>query len=79
MTPQLPQMRGLDPVDRVLVFLIILFALLVIAISKWSPNDGQTFQIIGTLCTGFAAAFLSRIKPADKKTDQPQSPDAPQK
>lgn len=60
------KLNGLEPIDKALIAGIVYFSLLVVLISKWSPNDGQTFQLIGGLATGFAAAFLARIKPSDK-------------
>jgi hypothetical protein len=37
-----------------------------IGISKWSPNDGQTFQSIAGLLSGFSGAFLGRMVPSKK-------------
>lgn len=53
--------------DRVFLTLLaatVFFALVAVAVSKWSPNDGQTFQMICGLTTGFAGACLGRVKPA---------------
>ena len=41
-----------------------------IGLSALAPNDGQTFQVISGLLTGFAGAFFMRIKAPDKSTDK---------
>jgi len=58
-----------ETIDKLLLAGVLFFTLLLVAISKWSPNDGQTFQVISGLLTGFAGAFFARLKTgADKKT-----------
>ena len=58
-----------ETIDKLLLAAVLFFTLLLVAISKWSPNDGQTFQVISGLLTGFAGAFFARLKTtADKKT-----------
>jgi len=56
-----------EPIDRLLVAGIVFFTLLLIVVSKWSPNDGQTFQVISGLLTGFGGAFFARLKPPEKQ------------
>ncbi len=56
-----------EPLDKVFLVLLgstVLFALLTMGVARWTPNDGQTFQIFGGLTTGFAGATLGRVKPA---------------
>lgn len=53
-----------DPIMWLLFAGIVFFTLLLVAISKWSPNDGQTFQVLSGLLTGFAGAFFGRMKPS---------------
>jgi hypothetical protein len=60
-------LEPVTPLDKLLLGCVVFFAMVLVAISKWSPNDGQTFQVISGLVTGFAGAFLMRIKPAEKK------------
>ena len=62
---QLPS--RLEPVDRVLVVLILFFTISMVSISKWSPNDGQTFQVLSGGLTTFIGAFVGRMLP-NKKT-----------
>lgn len=57
----------IDPVLFLLTSLVLIFAGALIVVSKISPNDGQTFQILSNLVTGFSGALLMRINP--KKPD----------
>lgn len=57
--------KNIEPIVFLLFGGIIFFTLLLVAISKWSPNDGQTFQVVSGLLTGFAGAFMMRVKPLD--------------
>jgi uncharacterized membrane protein YjjP (DUF1212 family) len=62
-------LRDVDPLDKLLLLSILFFAGMLIYIARWAPNDGQTFQVISGLLTGFSGAFLARIKPkADPNT-----------
>lgn len=66
---------ALEPVIKLLAGLIVFCLLLMVIVSKWSPNDGQTFQVIGNLLSGFAGALMMRIKPdggKDNKGDKQQ-------
>ncbi len=56
-----------EPIIWLLFGAVVFFAVMLIAVSKLSPNDGQTFQVISSLLTGFAGALFMRIKPADQK------------
>ena len=55
--------KNLDAIDMLLFLGIVLFTALIMVIAKFYPNDGQTFQVVSGLLTGFAGAFLARIKP----------------
>jgi len=55
--------RTLDGLDRLLAFLVVFFTVLMILISKWSPNDGQTFQVLSGGFTGCLGALLARMTP----------------
>jgi len=52
-----------DPVLIILLLATFTFVGLTIFISLHNPNDGQTFQLLGNLSTGFAGAVLGRVKP----------------
>ncbi len=49
--------------DLLLLGGTVFFVLVLVAVSKWSPNDGQTFQVIAQLASGFGAAFMTRALP----------------
>ena len=67
---RITRLADLDAVDKLLFCGIIFFTFMLIAISKWSPNDGQTFQVVSGLLTGFGAAFFARMKPTGKQDSQ---------
>lgn len=58
---------NVEPMDRLIFVGIIFFTLLMVGESKWSPNDGQTFQAVCSCLSGFVGAFLARIKPSEKR------------
>lgn len=61
-------------VESIIILLfgaVVFFSLMLVAISKWSPNDGQTFQVISSLVTGFAGALMMRVKPPDSRLPLP--------
>ncbi len=66
--PAPSKLKDIEAVDKMLMCGIFFFAMLLIAISKWSPGDGQTFQVISGLLTGFSAAFFARMSPQSKST-----------
>lgn len=66
-----PMPANVEPMDKLLFFGIMLFVILLIGVSKWSPNDGQTFQVLSGCLTGFVGAFLGRMQPSAKKTQPP--------
>lgn len=61
--------------DNRLLYLVfagtIFLVLLMVAVSKWSPNDGQTFTALSTMAGGFGGAFLNRLPTPTKPSDQP--------
>lgn len=66
-----------DKVVRVLSFFIIFFAVIVLMIAWFRPDDGQTFSVYSGLLTGFAAALLMRFQ-SDKPSPPSKTPvDAP--
>ena len=62
------RIRDVEAVDKLLCGGIAFFTILLVAISKWSPNDGQTFQVVSGLLTGFSGAFFARMKPVGQST-----------
>lgn len=67
-----PQPGQIEPIIKWLFVLVLILVFTVIGISKWSPNDGQTFQVISGVLTTFAGVLAGRINPvAAKKPDPP--------
>jgi hypothetical protein len=52
-----------DPVLLILLFATFVFTGLLLFVSFRQPTDGQTFQVMSGLATGFAGAVLARVKP----------------
>ena len=67
-------MTRIDPVLLLLFLGMLVFTGLLLLISKWSPNDGQTFQVISGLLTAFSGAFFLRIKPKTEDKTPPEPP-----
>jgi hypothetical protein len=64
MSPQ-PVAKG-EPVEPIIKWLFALVGALVITlivVSKWSPNDGQTFQVISGVLATFSGVLAGRISP----------------
>jgi cytochrome c biogenesis protein CcdA len=59
----------IEPVLLLLATMIVFFTVLLLGSAHYFPNDGQTFQVISGLLTGFSGAFLMRVKPTSKKDD----------
>jgi hypothetical protein len=68
--PQEAAHSHLEPVDKVLAGFIVFFTVLLVGISKMSPSDGQTFQVLSGGLTTFVGAFVGRMVPS-KKTQPP--------
>ena len=60
-----------EPIIKWLFFMVIFLVFAMIGISKWSPNDGQTFQVLSTTLAGFAGALIGRINPAAALKNMP--------
>jgi len=56
----------LEPVDRVLVALVVFFSVILLGLAHWSANDGQTFQVFCGALTTFIGAFVGRMLPHKK-------------
>ena len=53
--------------DRITLLLLgatVFFAILLVVVDKLFPNEGQVFQVLANLTSGFAGAFFTRIQPA---------------
>ena len=62
----------LEPVVLLLFIGMVIFAGLLFVSEKFFPMDGQIFQVIAGLLTGFSGAFFMRVKP---KGDTPVVPE----
>ncbi len=69
-----PHGERIEPIVWMLAALIIFFAVLMVGISRWAPNDGQTFQALVGLLTTFSGAFVMRVKPSGSLA-QSQNPE----
>jgi hypothetical protein len=62
----------LEPVLILLAVLVICFTVALFVAEKAFPNDGQIFQVISGLVTGFSGALLMRVKPRSAGDDLPE-------
>ena len=67
-------MPKIEPVLYLLTFLVLVFTCSLFASEHFFPNDGQIFQVVSNLLSGFGGALLMRVKPAAKATDDPVIP-----
>lgn len=68
-----------DPIESVvwLLFAGVFIAVgLAIGIAIWAPSDGQTFQLLSGVVSGFLGALLMRVKQSDNNRT-PAAPPAP--
>ena len=70
MSPLPADTGHMEPVDKILAWFIVFFTVLLVGISKLSPSDGQTFQVLSGGLTTFVGAFVGRMVP-NKKTQPP--------
>ena len=64
----------LEPIIRWLFFMVVFLVFAMIGITKWSPNDGQTFQVLSTTLAGFSGALIMRINPPSSHKKETSSP-----
>lgn len=63
-----------EPIEPVLLMLcgmIVFFTLLLFASEKFFGTDGQIFQVVANLLSGFGGALLMRVKPRNNETGDP--------
>jgi hypothetical protein len=60
--------KDVDALDKLLFVGIFFFAGVLLVLAKWDADDGQTFQVISGLLTGFSGAFFARLKPKPDTT-----------
>lgn len=62
-----------DPVLLLLFIGVMVFTGVIIGAERFFPNDGQLFQVLSGLVTGFAGAFFARITPQGKPPQNQQT------
>ena len=68
---------GQEPVVLLLFIGMVFFCGVLIFCEHFFPMDGQIFQVIAGLLSGFSGAFFMRVKPQKANSDQPDDPAAP--
>jgi len=63
-------MNRVDPVLYLLLIVILSFTGMLVFVEFKFPNDGQLFQVISGMVTGFSGAFLLRVKPQTKEEEK---------
>lgn len=69
MAPTPGQKTGPDPIEPIiwlLALMVVFFAVLVVLVAKWSPSDGQVFQVISGALATIIGIFANRIMPAKR-------------
>lgn len=59
-------MQRIEPVLYLLALLVLVFTACLFISERFYPNDGQIFQVVSNLLSGFGGALLMRVKPANK-------------
>lgn len=59
----------IEPILYLLAAIILFFTVVLIGVEYIFKDDAQVFQVIATLLTGFAGAFMGRVKPAQQGKD----------
>ena len=69
--PQDPIQHGqVEPLQWLLTGLMVFFTGVVLWISIYQKEDGQTFQVMGNMLSGFGGALLMSIKGPGSKDKQ---------
>ena len=73
----LPQGNRTEPIEPIMYMLfggMVFFTAILIGIEVWFKDDGQVFQVVAGLLTGFSGAFFGRLKTGQQKTDTALAP-----
>lgn len=65
-----PDKDKVEPVIILLFIGMIFFTGMLFCAEKWFPADGQMFQVVAGLLTGFSGAFFMRVKPKQETPAQ---------
>jgi len=69
-TPSDPYVPLKERIDRVLYLLfagMVFFSIMLLYVEHFFKDDGQLFQVVSGLITGFAGAFFTRLKSSPTK------------
>ena len=61
--PKEPDKDKVEPVVLLLFIGMVFFTLMLFISERFFMQDGQMFQVIAGLLTGFSGAFFMRVKP----------------
>ena len=77
-TAETPKWKGVDPVVWLLFAGIVFSTGALIAVCLMFKDDGQVFQVIAAMLTGFSTALFSRTRSAAARPGQgPPEPTTP--
>lgn len=62
-------MKRIDPIIYLLTGLVLIYTVVILWTDLFLKSDGQTFQIVSNLASGFAGALLMRINPTKVNLD----------
>lgn len=60
-------MKRMDPAVYLLAFMVVFFTAILIYVEFVFKSDGQIFQVICGMLTGFGGALLLRLKPQGER------------
>ena len=66
-----PTTGKVDRITAMLWLSVMIFAGVLVVVDKLFPNEGQVFQVIAGLATGFMGALLNRITPPHPASGTP--------
>ena len=70
--------EGLEPVVLLLFVGILVFTGALFLSERFFGSDGQMFQVVAGLLTGFSGAFFMRVKPREGNSNSSHAPTSPQ-
>jgi hypothetical protein len=67
------EQQRIPPIIKLLTGLLVFLVITCILVSKWSPNDGQMFQLLAGVLTTTLGILANQIMPDPKKSPPPGS------
>lgn len=65
--------QKVPPIIRLLTGLLVFLVIVCVLVSKWSPSDGQMFQVLAGVLTTTLGILANQIMPDTKKNPPPGS------